>query len=95
MKIWFSCVLFFCASMPLIADWTDISAAIASREAQMVPAATGESSGIAVGPLGPDAEPVEYVADGRVLDTFFWHETFAAFMGITCKRHPGLRISFK
>lgn len=95
MKILLSYMMVFYATVPLFADWTDISAAIASREAQMVPAATGESTGVAVGPLGPAAAPVEYVADGRVLDTFFWHETFAAFMGITCKRHPGLRISFK
>ena len=88
-------VMAFCAAVPLVAEWTDISAAIAAREAQMVPDAAGESQEITVGPLGPAVEPVEYVADGRVLDTFFWHEAFAAFTGITCKRHPGLYISFK
>ena len=95
MKLLFSYMMVFCATVPLFADWTDISAAIASREEQMVPVANGESSEITVGTLGAAVGPVEYVADGRVLDTFFWHETFAAFMGITCKRHPGLRISFK
>ena len=95
MKILLFHVMAFCAAMPLVAEWTDISASIAAREAQMAPAATGESPEIAVGPLGAAAAPVEYVADGRVLDTFFWHETFAAFMGITCKRHPGFMILFK
>ena len=95
MKILLSYMMVFCATVPLFADWTDITAAIASREAQMVPEATGESSGITVGQLGTAVAPVEYVAGGRVLDTFFWHETFAAFMGITCKRHPGLSTSFK
>ena len=88
-------VMAFCAAVPLVAEWTDISAAIAAREAQMVPDAAGESQQITVGPLGTAVEPVEYVAGGRVMDTFFWHETFVAFMGITCKRHPGFMILFK
>ena len=96
MKMLLFLVMAFCAAMPLVAEWADISAAIAAREAEIVPDATGESSEIEIGQQGGVTAPVEYVADGRTFDSFFWHEAFSSFFtGITYKRHPGLKLSFK
>ena len=76
-------------------DWIDISDAIAAREAAMAPAASGDSAGTAIGILAADAAAVEYVAGGRVLDTFFWHEAYSAFAGLSPRNHPGMVFSFR
>ena len=75
-------------------EWIDISSDIAAREAVMVSAASGDSTGTAIGAFVADAA-AEYVADGRVLDTIFWHEAYSAFVGISPKRHPGMFFSFR
>ena len=75
-------------------DWIDISDAIAAREAAMAPAASGDSAGAAIGIFAANAA-VEYVAGGRVLDTFFWHEAYSAFVGISPRNHPGMVFSFR
>ena len=95
MKILFSFVVLLCTLVASAVDWIDISAAIANREAQMVSAASGDSAGTATGVFAADAAAVEYVAEGRVLDTFFWHEAYSAFVGISPKRHPGMVFSFR
>ena len=76
-------------------DWIDIPSAIAAREAAMAPAASGDSAGTAIGIFAADAAAVEYVADGRVLDTFFWHEAYSAFVGLSPRNHPGMVFSFR
>ena len=94
MKVLFSFVVLLCTLVASAVDWIDISAAIANREAQMAPAASGDSPGTAIGAFAADAA-AEYVAGGRVLDTFFWHEAYSAFVGISPKRHPGMVFSFR
>ena len=95
MKVLFSFVALLCTLETSAVDWIDISAAIANREAQMAPAASGDSAGTAIGVFAADAAAVEYVTEGRVLDTFFWHEAYSAFVGISPKRHPGMVFSFR
>ena len=93
-KILFSFAALLCTLVASAVDWIDISSAIAAREAEMVSAASGDSAGTAIGVFAADAA-AEYVAGGRVLDTFFWHEAYSAFVGISPKRHPGMVFSFR
>ena len=88
------CTLVLGVTAALAVDWIDISSAIAAREAEMVSTASGDSAGTAIGAFAADAA-AEYVAGGRVLDTFFWHEAYSAFVGISPKRHPGMVFSFR
>ena len=75
--------------------WTDISSDIAAREADWTPAASGDSGGYGVGMFGAVEDPAEFVSGGRVFDSFFWHEAFSAFVGVSPKHFPGCVISFR
>ena len=88
------CALVLGATAAWAVDWIDISDAIAAREAAMAPAASGDSADAAIGIFAANAA-VEYVAGGRVLDTFFWHEAYSAFVGISPRNHPGMVFSFR
>ena len=96
MKVLVSSLTLLCAFSAFADGWTDISAAIAGRKAQMVPASVSEpvSAAAAVGPVRAIAS-AEYVAEGRVLDTFFWFEAFSAFYGISPRHSPGTYLTFK
>lgn len=75
--------------------WTDISAAIAAREAAWtVETAYADSGSCDAGTLGTVENSAEFVAGGRVFDTFFWHEAFSAFVGIAPKNRPGFLCIF-
>lgn len=90
------CAMF--ASVAASADgvgWTDISAAIAAREAAWASATVPADSGsYDAGTLGAVEDSAEFVAGGRVFDTFFWHEAFSAFVGIAPKNRPGFLCIF-
>lgn len=75
-----------------IAEWTDISGAIAAREAAWTPVATGVSENQFVGATGVDEGSAEYISDGRVFDTFFWYEAYSEFIGISYNPRPGFTI---
>ena len=94
MRVVLSLLLLLYASSAVAEGWIDIAAAIANREAQMVPAVTGESSAVA-GEVFAESQSAEFVADGRIFDSFFWHEAYSAFVGISPKRHPGMVFSFR
>ena len=83
-----------CHATVALAAWTDISAAIAARESSWTPVATGASADQQVGPFRAAEDAAEFVADGRVFDTFFWHEAFSAFVGIAPKSRPGFMCMF-
>ena len=84
--------LVLCHAALAVAEWTDISGAIAAREAAWTPVATGASESQFVGAIGVDEGSAEFVSDGRVFDSFFWHEAFSAPAALYNKSRPGITI---
>ena len=75
-----------------IAEWTDISGAIAAREVAWTPVATGVSENQFVGTIGVNEGSVEYISGGRVLDTLFWYEAYSALAALYNKNRPGITV---
>ena len=84
--------LVLCHAALAFAAWTDISGAIAAREAAWTPVATGVSSDQSVGALAADEGSAEFVSGGRVFDTLFWYEAFSAPAALYNKSRPGITI---
>ena len=87
----FAAVVFSAVAASADAAWTDISAAIAAREAAWASATVPADSGsYDAGVFGAVEGAAEFVADGRTFDTLFWYEAYSSFVGIVPKPQPGL-----
>ena len=86
----FAAVVFSAVAASADAAWTDISEAIAAREAAWTSATVPADSGTYdAGTFGFGEAAAEFVGDGRIFDTLFWYEAYSAFVGIMPNNRPG------